>query len=129
MTGALVWDRPGDGDFQAVDTSASFVYTGGHFSTVAGQMRGHLAAFDQQTGAIQPWAPTISGVHGVLDLQVTAGLDPRGGAVRQGDQCRCRRLRPLRLRRPTARRHADDDDDERPAGHGTRRNDADHGPR
>src|SRR5581483_1775527 len=72
-TGALVWDRPGDGDFQAVDVSGSLVYTGGHFTTVAGQVRGHLAAFDQHTGAIQPWAPTISGVHGVLDLQVTAG--------------------------------------------------------
>jgi len=73
VTGALVWDRPGDGDFQAVDASASYVYTGGHFTTVAGQVRGHLAVFDQQTGAIQSWAPTISGVHGVLDLQVTAG--------------------------------------------------------
>ncbi|MDQ1503128.1 MAG: trimeric autotransporter adhesin, partial [Actinomycetota bacterium] len=72
-TGALVWDRPGDGDFQAVDTSTSFVYTGGHFTTVAGQVRGHLAAFEQRTGAITAWAPTISGVHGVLDLQVTAG--------------------------------------------------------
>ena len=71
-TGALVWQQTGDGDFQAVDVSGSLVYTGGHFTTVAGQVRGHLAAFDQHTGAIQPWAPTISGVHGVLDLQVTA---------------------------------------------------------
>ena len=91
VTGALVWDRPGDGDFQAVDTSASFVYTGGHFTTVAGHMRGHLAVFDQHTGAIQPWAPTISGVHGVLDLQVTAGsilvageFHKVSGAVAQG---------------------------------------------
>ncbi|HET9771328.1 MAG TPA: hypothetical protein VFS16_10600, partial [Acidimicrobiia bacterium] len=73
VTGALVWDRPGDGDFQAVDTSASYVYTGGHFSVVGGVMRGHLAAFDQQTGAVTAWAPTVSGVHGVLDLQVTDG--------------------------------------------------------
>jgi hypothetical protein len=91
VTGAMVWDRPGDGDFQAVDTSASYVYTGGHFTTVAGQVRGHLAAFDQQTGAIQVWAPTISGVHGVLDLQVTAGailvageFHKVSGAVAQG---------------------------------------------
>ncbi|TMK52507.1 MAG: hypothetical protein E6G66_03850 [Actinobacteria bacterium] len=72
VSGALVWDRPGDGDFQAVDASGSLVYTGGHFTTVGGQIRGHLAAFDQHSGAIQPWAPTISGVHGVLDIQVTA---------------------------------------------------------
>ena len=91
VTGALVWDRPGDGDFQAVDTSASFVYTGGHFSTVAGHVREHLAVFDQHTGAVQPWAPTISGVHGVLDLQVTAGavlvageFQKVSGAVAQG---------------------------------------------
>ncbi|HEV7861109.1 MAG TPA: hypothetical protein VGR20_00355 [Acidimicrobiia bacterium] len=79
VTGGLVWDRPGDGDFQAVDTSAALVYTGGHFTTVAGQLRGHLAAFDQHSGAIQGWAPTISGVHGVLDLQVTTGSILVGG--------------------------------------------------
>ncbi|HEV8623639.1 MAG TPA: hypothetical protein VG034_04220 [Acidimicrobiia bacterium] len=91
VTDALVWDRPGDGDFQAVDTSASYVYTGGHFTTVAGYERGHLAVFDQHTGAIQSWAPTISGVHGVLDLQVTAGsilvageFHKVSGAVAQG---------------------------------------------
>jgi hypothetical protein len=71
-TGALVWDKQGDGDFQAVDVSGALVYTGGHFTEVDGQTRGHLAALDQRTGALQDWAPTISGVHGVLDVQVTA---------------------------------------------------------
>src|SRR5207237_8292585 len=63
-SGALVWDRPGDGDFQAVDVSGSLVYTGGHFTTVGGAARAHLAAFDMNTRARHPWAPTISGGHG-----------------------------------------------------------------
>src|SRR5581483_5435205 len=78
-TGALVWDKQGDGDFQAVDVSGALVYTGGHFTEVDGQTRGHLAALDQRTGALQAWAPTISGVHGVLDLQVTTSAVLVGG--------------------------------------------------
>jgi trimeric autotransporter adhesin len=67
-----VWDLKGDGDFQALDLSGSLVYAGGHFNAVAGQARQHLVALDQATGAMQAWNPTVGGVHGVIDLQVTS---------------------------------------------------------
>ena len=74
VSGALAWERLGDGDFQAVDVGETVVYAGGHFTRIDDQVRGHLAAFDQKTGALHPWAPTISGVHGVLDLEVRDGV-------------------------------------------------------
>ncbi|MDQ3946266.1 MAG: hypothetical protein M3357_14150 [Actinomycetota bacterium] len=70
-SGSLRWQQLGDGDFTAVDVSGSLVYVGGHFTQVNGQVRGHLAAFDLASGALQEWAPPISGVHGVLDVVVT----------------------------------------------------------
>jgi trimeric autotransporter adhesin len=90
-TGPPVWDLKGDGDFQALDLSGSLVYVGGHFTVVAGQPYQHLVAVDQMTGALQPWNPVISGVHGVIDLQVTADsilvageFHKVSGAVAQG---------------------------------------------
>jgi hypothetical protein len=68
-----VWDVEGDGDFQAVVATNSLVYAGGHFGMLNGNSvaRQHLAAFDPATGTVQPWGPSIGGVHGVLDLFVT----------------------------------------------------------
>jgi hypothetical protein len=68
-----VWDVEGDGDFQAVVVTNSLVYTGGHFNTLNGNAvtRQHLAALDPATGTVQPWGPSIGGIHGVLDLYVT----------------------------------------------------------
>jgi len=68
-----VWDVEGDGDFQAVAVTNSLVYAGGHFNMLNGNSvaRQHLAAFDPATGTVQPWGPSIGGVHGVLDLSVT----------------------------------------------------------
>ena len=90
VTGALVWDRPGDGDFQAVDTSASFVYTGGHFSIVAGQVRGHLAAFDQQTGADPGLGPDDQRGARRPRPAGDGRVDPGGRRVPEGE----RRSRP-----------------------------------
>ncbi len=68
-----MWDVEGDGDFQAVAVTNSLVYAGGHFNMLNGSaVRQHLAAFDPATGAVQPWGPSIGGVHGVLDLYVTS---------------------------------------------------------
>ncbi|MGH9008992.1 MAG: hypothetical protein ACRDYF_03995 [Acidimicrobiia bacterium] len=49
------------------------VYIGGHFNMLNGNKvtRQHLAALDPATGAVQPWGPSIGGVHGVLDLYIT----------------------------------------------------------
>jgi beta-propeller uncharacterized protein DUF5122 len=68
----LLWDHKGDGDFTGLDISGSLVYAGGHFDNIVdlGQPRQHLAAFDQVTGAITPWGPSVAGIHGILDLEV-----------------------------------------------------------
>jgi beta-propeller uncharacterized protein DUF5122 len=68
----LLWDHKGDGDFTGLDISGSLVYAGGHFDRIVdlGQDRQHLAAFDQVTGAITPWGPSVAGIHGILDLEV-----------------------------------------------------------
>jgi trimeric autotransporter adhesin len=68
-----VWDVEGDGDFQAVAVTNSLVYIGGHFNMLGGNKipRQHLTALDPATGTVQPWGPSIGGVHGVLDLYVT----------------------------------------------------------
>jgi sugar lactone lactonase YvrE len=92
-TGAKLWEHKGDGDFTGLDISGALVYAGGHFDNITdlGQPRQHLAAFDQITGAITPWGPSIAGVHGILDLEVhdtallIAGEFRRvTGAVQQG---------------------------------------------
>ena len=71
VSGSLLWQQRGDGDVTALDVSGSAVYAGGHFTQMDGQVRGHLAAFDPGSGALTGWAPSISGVHGVLELVVT----------------------------------------------------------
>jgi hypothetical protein len=87
-----LWEAVGDGDFQAVALSSSLLYAGGHFDLINGvNVRQHLATFDPDTGALQPWGPSIGGIKGVLDLQVTAGhiyvageFDKIGNTVAQG---------------------------------------------
>ncbi len=68
-----VWDVEGDGDFQAVAFTNTLLYVGGHFNFLnkKADERQHLAALDPATGTVQPWGPSIGGVHGVLDLFVT----------------------------------------------------------
>lgn len=42
-------------------------------------MRHHLAAFDATTGALKPWAPSVSGSHGVWTLWASNGSVIAGG--------------------------------------------------
>jgi hypothetical protein len=67
------WEVTGDGDFQAVAVTNSLVYAGGHFNFLNGTTysRQHLTALDPATGAVQPWGPSIGGVHGVLAITIT----------------------------------------------------------
>jgi hypothetical protein len=75
------WEVSGDGDFQAVAVTPSLVYAGGHFNTLNDNTvaRQHLTALDPATGAVQPWGPSIGGIHGVLDLDVTGSYVYVGG--------------------------------------------------
>ncbi|MCA1845475.1 MAG: PQQ-like beta-propeller repeat protein, partial [Actinobacteria bacterium] len=85
VTGGKQWEGTADGDVVALAIDGSTVYAGGHFdiitgSNVAGQnVRHHLAAFDAATGALKPWAPTVSGPHGVWALWASGGSVIAGG--------------------------------------------------
>jgi hypothetical protein len=83
--GAKQWEGTADGDVVALAVDGATVYAGGHFdiiggSNVSGQnVRHHLAAFDATTGSLKPWAPTVSGPHGVWALSASGGSVVAGG--------------------------------------------------
>lgn len=83
--GQQLWARHLDGDVQAGTATASTVYVGGHFDNVdiAGSAttdeRRHLAAFDAQTGATDPWNPKVDGSRGVYSLATSAQHVMAGG--------------------------------------------------
>ena len=85
LTGTKQWEGTADGDVVALALDGSTVYAGGHFDNVGGTsitgqfVRHHLAAFDAATGALKPWAPTVSGPHGVWALWASGGSVVAGG--------------------------------------------------
>ena len=88
-TGATLWRRASDGDFQAVVASSTTVYAGGHFLVLHGPdvARKRLAAFDAATGALDPWAPNPATDLGVWSLALgTDGLVVGGDFTAIGNQ-------------------------------------------
>jgi hypothetical protein len=85
LTAVKQWEGTADGDVVALAIDGPTVYAGGHFdiitgSNIAGQnVRRHLAAFDAATGALKPWAPAVSGSHGVWALWASGGSVIAGG--------------------------------------------------
>ena len=83
--GAKQWEGTADGDVVALAVDGATVYIGGHFDIITGSnvagpnIRHHLAAFDAATGALNSWAPTVSGPHGVWALSASAGSVVAGG--------------------------------------------------
>jgi len=84
-TGGKQWEGTADGDVVALAIDGSTVYAGGHFDIITGSnitgqnIRHHLVAFDTATGALKPWAPTVSGPHGVWALWASGGSVIAGG--------------------------------------------------
>ena len=84
-TGGKQWEGTADGDVVALAIDGSTVYAGGHFDIITGSnitgqnVRHHLVAFDTATGALKPWAPTVSGPHGVWALWASGGAVIAGG--------------------------------------------------
>jgi hypothetical protein len=84
-TAVKQWEGMADGDVVALAIDGSTVYAGGHFDIITGSnitgqnVRHHLAAFDTATGALKPWAPTVSGPHGVWALWASGGSVIAGG--------------------------------------------------
>ena len=65
-TGALKWTGRTDGDVAAVAVFDGQVIAGGHFRNYEGQFRGHIAAVDALTGALDPnWHPRLNSTVGV----------------------------------------------------------------
>ncbi len=78
--GTLNWQAGFNGNVVGIGVTDSVVYVGGHFDTYCGPVPGNnfvcagrpgsadrnkLAAFDEATGAIQPWAPSVNTALGI----------------------------------------------------------------
>jgi trimeric autotransporter adhesin len=77
--GAPVWNVQTNGDVEALVVSSSILYVGGHFTTVGGTGRGHLAALSTSGGNLQSWAPTANGVFGAFGAAITSSRVAFGG--------------------------------------------------
>lgn len=79
-TGNLNWQAGFDGNVVGAGVTDGVVYTGGHFTNYCGPIPGnnfvcsglpgsaarqHLAAFDEATGAIESWNPSVNTVLGI----------------------------------------------------------------
>jgi trimeric autotransporter adhesin len=67
-TGTTVWSRNPDGDVQALTATTADVYIGGHFDTVGGLVRHHLASLGPANGTVGTWDPGADSSEGVFVL-------------------------------------------------------------
>jgi trimeric autotransporter adhesin len=81
--GSPVWNVATDGDVEAVVVSSSILYVGGHFTSVAGASRGHLAALRASGGGLESWNPNANGVFGAYDAAITSSRVAFGGEFTQ----------------------------------------------
>jgi trimeric autotransporter adhesin len=77
--GTPVWNVGTNGDVEALAVSSSIVYIGGHFTSVGGGARGHLAALRTSGGSVHPWNPGANGVFGAFDAAITSSRVAFGG--------------------------------------------------
>jgi hypothetical protein len=77
--GAPVWNVGTNGDVEAIVVSSSVVYAGGHFTTVAGSARGHLAALNTAGGGLTGWNPGANGTLGAFDAAISSTRVAFGG--------------------------------------------------
>ena len=89
--GTPVWNVGTDGDVEALAVSSSILYVGGHFTSVGGGARGHLAALRTSGGSVHPWNPGANGVFGAFGAAITSSrvafggeFTTIGGAAHQG---------------------------------------------
>lgn len=93
-TGNLNWQAGFDGNVVASGVTNGIVYAGGHYHYYCGPIPGsnfvcsqlttsasrlHLAAFDETTGAIQPWNPSVNTDLGIEAVGADAGRVAVGG--------------------------------------------------
>jgi trimeric autotransporter adhesin len=81
--GTPVWDVATDGDVEAIVISSSILYVGGHFTSVGGQDRGHLAALRASGGGLEAWNPDADGIFGAFGAAITDSRVAFGGEFTQ----------------------------------------------
>jgi beta-propeller uncharacterized protein DUF5122 len=81
--GSPVWNVATDGDVEAIVVSSSILYVGGHFTSVAGASRGHLAALRASGGGLERWNPGANGTFGAYDAAITSSRVAFGGEFTQ----------------------------------------------
>ena len=81
--GTPVWNVGTDGDVEALAVSSSILYVGGHFTSVGGGARGHLAALRTSGGSVHPWNPGANGVFGAFGAAITSSRVAFGGEFTQ----------------------------------------------
>jgi hypothetical protein len=77
--GTPVWDVGANGDVEALAVSSSVLYVGGHFTSIGGSDRGHLAALRAAGGALDSWDPDANGVFGAFGAAITGTRVAFGG--------------------------------------------------
>ena len=77
--GTPVWNVGTDGDVEALAVSSSILYVGGHFTSVGGGARGHLAALRTSGGSVHPGNPGANGVFGAFGAAITSSRVAFGG--------------------------------------------------
>jgi hypothetical protein len=79
LGGAPVWNTATDGDVEALAVSSSILYLGGHFTSVGGVLRHHLAAVRATGGGLEGWAPVADGALGAFGAAIGGGRVAFGG--------------------------------------------------
>lgn len=81
--GAPVWTAAANGDVEALAVSPRILYVGGHFTSIGGVARGHMAALRAAGGAVAAWNPGANGALGVFGAAITSGHLAMGGEFTQ----------------------------------------------
>jgi trimeric autotransporter adhesin len=92
--GTLNWQAGFNGNVVGIGVTDGVVYAGGHYSDYCGPVPGNnffcsgrpgwaarskLSAFDEATGAIEPWAPTVNTALGIEAVGADQGRVAVGG--------------------------------------------------
>ena len=94
-SGSMKWQGGTNGNVQAITAFNGEVYAGGHYTDYCGPQGGQhtctnpiprskMLAVDENTGALQSWAPSVNSALGVFALAGGAGLPRDGRRLHEG---------------------------------------------
>ncbi|HET9556970.1 MAG TPA: hypothetical protein VFS70_07510 [Actinomycetota bacterium] len=76
------WNVNTNGDVEALAVAGTTLYVGGHYTSIAGAGRGHLAAM-RTSGTLLAWDPGANGVFGAFGVAITSSHVAFGGEFTQ----------------------------------------------